>query len=275
MQSNRVMVIIAVVAGVVAMAAAFGYLRTASGSLAKEPAEAAISIVIAKTDLPADHLIDPAVDLDIQRVPSKTFSFLARAGVKGDEKNALRGRRLNTPIAAGSPIMYSHLVGVTDLEIVPGSRAFTIEIDETGIIGGILVPGDRVDIVVSWKLPEAKRATGGPLGRDQSVSEAVGQAVAGAMETRDWAARAALSNVKVLAVGDKLIRSREQFTFGDPNAKTARKTSAGTITLEVTTEEALELIRSMGGGANRLYVLLRGKQGSEQPGSGSGGSVLE
>ncbi len=275
MQSNRVMVIIAVVAGVVAMAAAFGYLRTASGSLANEPAEAAIAIIVAKTDLPADHLIDPGGDLDVQRVPSKTFAFLARAAVKGDEKAALRGRRLNTPIAAGSPIMYSHLVGVTDLEIVAGSRAFTIDIDQTGVIGGILVPGDRVDIVVSWKLPEAKGSSGGPSGREQTLSEAVGQAVAGAIETRDWAARAALSNVKVLAVGDKLISSREQFTFGDPNAKSARRTTAGTITLEVTTEEALELIRSMGGGSNKLYVLLRAKQGGDQPGTGGGGSVLE
>jgi pilus assembly protein CpaB len=275
MQSNRVMVIIAVVAGVVAMAAAFGYLRTASGSLAKEPAEAAISIVVAKTDLPADHLIDAAADLDVQRVPSKTFAFLARAAVKGDEKAALRGRRLNMPIAAGSPIMYSHLVGVTDLEITQGSRAFTIDIDETGVIGGILVPGDRVDIVVSWKLPSAKGGSDDRSGRDQSMSQAVGQAVAGAMETRDWAARAALSNVKVLAVGDKLIRSREQFTFGDPSAKAARRSSAGTITLEVTTEEALELIRSMGGGENRLYVLLRGKQGGQQPGTVGGGTILE
>lgn len=274
MQSNRVMVIIAVVSGLVAMAAAFGYLSNASGALAKEPAEAAIAIVVAKADLPADHLIDPAVDVEEQRVPSKTFGFLARAAVKSTEKAALRGRRLNTPIAAGSPIMYSHLVGVTDLEIVPGSRAFTIEIDETGIIGGILVPGDRVDIVVSWRLPEAKSSSTAPVGREQTLSEAVGQAVAGAMETRDWAARAALSNVKVLAVGDKLIRSREQFTFGDPNAKTARRTSAGTITLEVTTEEALELIRAMGGGSNRLYVLLRGKQSGENQGAGSG-SVLE
>lgn len=271
MQSNRVMVIIAIAAGVVAMAAAFGYLRNASGSLAREPAEAMMTIVVAKNDLPADHLIDTSADLDVQRIPSKTFAFFARAAVKADERAALRGRRINTPIAAGSPILYSNLVGVTDLEIAPGSRAFTIDIDETGVIGGILVPGDRVDLIVSWKLPAASKPSSSS--RERSISEAVGEAVAGSMETRDWAARPALQNVKVLAVGSTLIRAREQFTFGDPSGRSSRRQSAGTITLEVTTEEALELIRSLGGGTNQLYVLLRPKQAEESP--GLGGTSLE
>lgn len=273
MQGNRVMVLIAVIAGVVAMAAAFGYLRTASGSLAREPAEATVEIVVTRSDLPADHLIDPAQDLTVQKVPSKTFEFWSRSAVKADERAALRGRRLNAPLPAGTPVLYASLVGVTDLSIAPGSRAFTLDIDETDVIGGMLVPGDRVDIVMSWRLPKATEASSG--GEEQSISAAVSQAVASSMEARDWGARVALGNVKVLVVGDKLVRSREQFTFGDPNARTTRRQNINTITIEVTTEEALELIRSMAGGANRLYVLLRPAQDAASPGSGSGGSVLE
>lgn len=269
MQSNRVILIIALVAGLVAMAAAFGYLRTASGALAKEPVEPRVDIVIAKADLPSDHLLDPAEDLTLQKVPARTFAQLVRSSVKSDERAALRGRRINTPIAAGMPVLYSHLVGVTDLEIAAGSRAFTINVDESDVIGGALIPGDRVDIVVSWKIPEAKRAGTEYSGGSQSIGAAVGQAIAGAIESRDWGARVALSNVKVLAVGDSLIRSREQFTFGDPNAKTARRQNARTVTLELTTEESLELIRSLGGGQNKLHMLLRPKQTSGG-GAGSG-----
>jgi Flp pilus assembly protein CpaB len=274
MQSNRVMVIIAVVAGLVAMAAAFGYLRTASGGVTKDATEPAIDIIVAKADLPADHLIDPAVDVAVQKVPSRTFKFLAQAAVKSDERSALRGRRLNTPLPNGQPLLYSHLVGVTDLEITPGSRAFTLDVDDTDMIGGILVPGDRIDLVVSWRLPSAPGRGGddGPA-TSASVSQAVGQAIAGAMETRDWGARAALSNVKVLAVGDRLIKSREQFTFGETSGRAARRQTASTLTIEVTTDEALDLIRSLAGGQNKVYVLLRPKQGSTQP--SSGGSVLE
>lgn len=271
MQGNRVMVIIAVVAGVVAMAAAFGYLRTASGSLTRETAEPAVDIVIAKADLEADQLLDPAQDLAVQKVPSRTFAFLARAAVKADERAALRGRRINMPIAAGSPILYSHLVGVSDLKIAAGSRAITIDVDRTGVIGGVLVPGDRVDIVVAWKLPETRR--GGPGGSETAQPGFAASSSVEAMETRDWGARVVLPNVKVLAVGDRLTRTREQFTFGTLDSRSSRRENLSTVTLEVTLEEGLELIRASGAGTNRLFVFLRPAQGEEAP--ATGGTLLE
>lgn len=262
MQSNRLILIIAVVAGIIAMAASFGYLQSASGSLSKETSEPAITVLVAANDLSADHVLDPADDVKPEKIPSRTFAFLARAAVKLDERGALRGRRINMPIPAGSPLLYSHLVGLSDLELAPGSRAVTINVDKTGVIGGILVPGDRIDLVLSWKIPkENERNRDSPFEESagaESLGSVIGQAIRQSTAEGETGARIILSNVRVLAVGSRLNRARQQFMF---ESSKSRDDIASTVTLEVTPEEALELIRATGGGRSKLHTLLRPQAG--------------
>jgi pilus assembly protein CpaB len=276
MQSNRLMLLIAVIAGIVATAAAFAYLRTASGALSREAAEPTVSILVTRNDLPANHILSPADDLREHRIPARTFDAMARAAVKLEERGAVRGRRLNTPLAAGHPLMYAHLVGIADLDIGPGMRAMTVRVDETGIIGGMLVPGDRVDIVVSWQLPRQRSREPQEVdvsNPNSALGAIIGQTLDNSNQPVEWGARPVLSNIKILAIGNRLAASREQFDFADEGSSRARRQTASTVTIQVSMEEALELIRATGGGRNRVSMLLRSPQGAQQP--AATGSRLE
>ncbi|MDX2115997.1 MAG: Flp pilus assembly protein CpaB [Planctomycetota bacterium] len=275
MQSNRIMLLISVLAGIIAMATAFLYLRSASGALTKDQAEPPVSILVTRSDLNADHILDSSQDLAEQKVPSRTFAFLARAAVKADERAALRGRRINTALPAGSPLLYSHLVGIATLDMPADARAMTIRVDDTGTIGGILVPGDRVDLLVSWRLAAEKQESS-PIAFDMNnpqaaITAALEKAMEGAQAPEEVGAAQVLSNVRVLAVGDRLNRSREQFSFGEGAAK-QKSEKASTITVEVTPEEALKLIKATAGGRNKVTVLLRA---TPKATPATGESVLE
>lgn len=268
MQTNRLMLIIAIVAGVISMAAAFGYLRSVSGQSTRDKAEPGVDVLVAAADLPADHTLDPAADLKTQKIPSRTYAGLVRSSIKADERTALRGRRLSNPIAAGTPVRYADLAGVADISIAPGNRAMAIKVDAEGTLGGMLVPGDRVDVVVAWPLPKAETARGNS---QQVTSEA---ALAAALSEEggelptppDYGARTLLPNVRIVAIGQALNRSRQQFLFEEPRSSGG----AAVVTIEVTTDEALELIRATASGRNKLTLLLRPSEGAAAlPAAGS------
>ena len=66
MGGNRLMLIVAIVAGALAMVLAFTYINAATKA-AEEP-EQQVPLLFVIDDLPANHLIDPAKDLRIDRV---------------------------------------------------------------------------------------------------------------------------------------------------------------------------------------------------------------
>jgi pilus assembly protein CpaB len=272
MQTNRLMLVVAIAAGVIAMAAAFGYLRSVSGASAAEAAEPGVDILVAASDLPPDHVIDPANDFKSQKVPSRTFATMVRSAVKADERGSLRGRRLSSPVPAGMPLTYADLVSMATLDISPGSRAMSISVDTAGTLGGLLVPGDRVDVVLAWQLPKEKdqQSRNTPQSTEEAISQVLAQAVGDAQEPREWGARTLLSNVRVLAIGQSLNKSREQFVFEDPG-----RASGGTqvVTIELTPDEALELVRATGGNRGKLTLLLRPAEGAAAP--PAAGSTLQ
>lgn len=264
MQGNKVMLLIAVVAGVLATGLAFAYLHTVTGSIEEQQAEPTMQVLVVAADLPANHTINPETDLRTERVPARTFQSLVRSAVKADELESVRGRQIHNPIPAGTPLFYSHLVGVYDLDIPAGMRAMSIQVSGANAMGGILVPGDRVDLIVSYPMPRESGGGAGTPAMDPTDPGAAfgaifGEVMAQQTAPQRWMADEVLSNIRILAVGQRLSMSRQQLLFG---METGIGGGAGAviITVEVTREQALDLIRSTGGGSNPVTLLLRPPQ---------------
>ena len=63
-----------------------------------------------------------------------------------------------------------------------------------------------------------------------------------------------LADVRVIAVGNKLNLSRQQLAFGKASRMSQ---TADTVTIEVSPNEARELIKATAGGSNPVTLLLR------------------
>ena len=81
MQSNRLMLIIAVVAGVMATVLAFTYIRSATSALESPQTEAVVSVLFVTRDLPANHEINPETDVRAQDVGATSAEAVARGAV--------------------------------------------------------------------------------------------------------------------------------------------------------------------------------------------------
>lgn len=275
MHGNRVMLLIAVVAGLMAMILAFTYISSATNSLEQQQAEPTESVLFVTNDLPANHVLDPDVDLRTGRVGVQTSPGLARAAMKADEFEAVRGQRITSPIPAGMPLLYSHLATMQDLELTQGMRAMSIDVDDAGLLGGILVPSDHVDILVSYPVAEESSQ---PAPMDTNDPQAAlgavfAQVMSQSVNPAEWQAEMVLSDVRVLAIGAQLGLSRQQQMFGGETGLGGFANS-NIVTLEVTIEQALDLVKASAGGANRISILLRPPV-EEGPTIGGEGSLLE
>ena len=266
MQSNRLMLIIAIVAGVVATLMAFTYISSATKSLEGSEGEETVSIIFALNNLDANRVIEPDTDLSTNNVGTLSSPGLVHAAVKADEMESLRGRRINAPIPAGMPILYAHLAGVQDIELAANSRAMGITVTDEGIMGGILVPGDRVDILVGFVGPDPE---GGAAEREPQfdasnpnamMSAIFSQVAQRAVSPANWEVESVLENVRIIAIGDRLGKSRQQHVYSRESGLedfAAGVSPINIVTLEVTTEQAKQLIKAQAGGSNPLYLLLR------------------
>jgi Flp pilus assembly protein CpaB len=264
------MLVIAVVAGILATVLAFSYISSATSAVEEQEPEPKIPVLFVVGDLPANHPLDPETDLRVDSVGAVTSPGLARSPVKAEERESLRGLRISGPLPAGVPLLYSHLTSVQDINLAAGARAMAIDVSAANLMGGILVPGDHVDIIVSYMKPKDPAAVpefdaenpGAAMG--QLMGQMIGQA--GASVPSDWEAEEVLTDIRVIAIGESLTVSRQAHMFGVAGGSGG---GSSTVTLEVTTEQAKKLIRSTAGGANPLTLLLRPPGTPTDAGGGS------
>lgn len=261
MENNKLLVIIAVVAGVFATGLAFTYIQTATGSsVTKELKQETVLIV--KTDLPANHILDPDRDFIPQKVPSEQFGSFVRLCFKADEQESLRGERLGSPVPGGTPLQYAHMKLIQDTNLAPGTRALGVRVKSENMMGGLLVPSDRVDIIATYRLPKeatSAGASGGGAINPNDPASALGSifsqlADKGAYPD-EFKSQEVLSNVRIVGVGSSLGSSRQQFMFTGENQRSGGGDRV--ITIEVTPEQAIALIQADSASNNNLTLLLR------------------
>ena len=130
---------------------------------------------------------------------------------------------------ANEPILSSRLTGAGQRAslatlIAPGMRAVTVRVDDVRGVAGFVLPGDRVDVLLS-RLDSGDKA--------------------------DSYADVLLQNVKVLAVDQLASESQD------------KPTVAKAVTVEVTTEQAEKLVLASGVGSLSLVLRQPGAVGSD------------
>ncbi len=188
--------------------------------------------------LPAPHILGPTP---------------ARAEVPGHDASALQqvtGAVVREPFLAGEPIIERKIVrggqgGYLSVTLQPGMRAVAVPVNaETGV-GGFILPGDRVDVILTRKADQPGGASGPNPG---SIAQTI------------------LRNVRVLAIDQQV-----------QPAKDSKTIVGGSATLEVPERDVEMLLGAKGGGelalALRSYADLGGPEG-EGAGSRSGGASV-
>ena len=209
-----VTLIVAAILGVVAVVLTRSYLSHQKGQVAGNgAAQGQVSVVVAAQPLARGVLLTPAVvkvaNYPANAVPSGAFSSIQQVTLGGQ-------RRVLHPLAANQPILPDSVTlpgGKASLssQLTPGMRAVTFRSNDVAGVAGFVLPGDRVDVMLT-------RSVAGATGADSTIT----QVIAG--------------NVKVLGVDQQV------------NENLDKPTVARAITLELTPDQsqALPLAESLG-----------------------------
>jgi len=191
-----------------------------------------IQVLVAAKDLSLGSEIN-AGDLKWQTWPGE--KAFAGAIVRTEEQKAeeaLQGRLIQR-VAAGQPMLQSYIFkegkgNVVAAMLDKGMRAVAIPVKADTMAGGFIVPGDTVDVILTYKVS---------IDREQKSAETESY-------LRSYVSETILKNIKVMAVDQDTTRAENK-------AKIAR-----TVTLAVDTKgaEKLALASEMGD----LILSLRG-----------------
>ncbi len=185
-----------------------------------EPTQVAVPInatevLVARRNIPLGEVTKPT-DFRWQTWPTEavTPSFITQAG--GEEAMKLvTGAIARAPLLEGEPITKDKVIkagqgGVLAAILPSGMRAISTKIKEETAAGRLILPNDRVDVILT-------RRERNPSGQDEAVSDTL------------------FSNVRVLAIG-QAIGAKEGAKTSEDNANTA--------TLELTPHQAELLARA-------------------------------
>lgn len=207
-----VVLALATVSGCLAAFLALRYLTNQRALMAAEPKAA--SVVVAARDLTVGTIVT-AADVRVVKWPLHATP----PGYLGTSE-AVVGRGVITPVRINEPLLDGKLAGKgagggLSVTIPEGMRAVSVKVDEVIGVAGFVVPGTRVDVVVTLN--------------QQGRAEAITQVL--------------LQNVPTLAAG--------QFTQPDAQGKPQRVT---VITLLVTPDQAETLILAANEGRIQLAL---------------------
>jgi len=229
---------LSIVLGVLAVAVMTVYMSQERSSLLQEAAMK--DVLVATTDILQNTVLDERLVQQIQ-VPAKYLQPKALT-----DPAAARGRVVTVPIARGSQVLGTYLadVGETSLsyEVPRGRRAITIAVSDVTGVGGLIRPGNFVDIVGTF---EYGKPVGYQAGRVQYAEERT--------ETLTM-----MQNVQVVAVEREHARERpvarvqtEALTMGQQEAdieaqqqarEQARTRDIRNVTVLVAPQQVQELI---------------------------------
>jgi len=207
--------------------------RTQKVAEAPAPAKPALAVLVAKGNLPAGSFIRPE---NLRWQPWPESSLAPSYVVEGRRKiEDYVGAVVRVGLSDGEPLTDIRVVrpgdrGFLAAVLTPGTRAVTVNVTPSTGLAGLVFPGDRIDLVGTFRVPED---TKGGNGMNRYASETV------------------LSNVRVLAVDQRVDDQNKEVVV----AKTA--------TLEVTPKQA-EVI-ALVGELGKFSLSLRSLAQSNEP----------
>lgn len=214
---NKTRVILVIVAAILlALLASAGVYRYLSekGRVAEQARLQTVGIVVATVDIPVGAAIN-ANQVALTAWPKDLYPKDSVADPK-----IVVGRVARRDFMRGEPIVGSKLVptdkggGLLSFIVPEGKRAITVRVNEVVGVGGFIVPETRVDVIVTMT----------PPGANEKVSKVV------------------LENMQVLAAG-QIIEQKEN-----------KPITVNTVTLSVTPEEAEKLALASNDGVIQLVL---------------------
>ncbi len=210
-----IVLLLALVSGVAAAFLALRFVRQNDNPIATTRANLS-EVVVAARDLPLGSVLTPQ-DIKLIEWPGNSLPV----GYSSSTEEVL-GRGLITPVAENEPLLSTKMAlseagGGLPIVIPEGSRAVSVQVDEVVAVSGFVLPGNRVDVLVT--LDQATYS-------DNPITKVI------------------MQNVAVLAVG--------QIIASDANGTPI---VVSTSTLLVTPEEAERLV--MAATKGRIQFALR------------------
>lgn len=154
MNSKLLPLALSIVLGLIAVIAVNRHISSLADPAAESNAEL---VIYAKKALPRGTPIAADV-IEERRVPSE---FLTLQMVRASDREHLEGHKTTVDVDAGQPILWSitDLAGGSDFAntIKPNHRAITVPIQGAGGASSLLEPGDRVDVVSTYSIPDLTR----------------------------------------------------------------------------------------------------------------------
>ena len=224
----RLFLILGVLLALGAGAFTFFYAQ-ANQTASAPPPPPTVDILVAARELPARTALQPA-DVKVAKMngdaapPDPALRTLTAAYIK-DPKEALTGKILIQPVSIGEPIFPAKFASAERAftvfppgeSVAPGSpnyRIMTVNVPDGSAVGGILVPGDNVDIMYVFSFdPCTKLQIGTPQFQAQVCSSGgTGTALQGNLQapgtpapntstkyTQDTVAKIILGPMQILA----------------------------------------------------------------------------
>jgi pilus assembly protein CpaB len=253
-RTNRRLLLLALVAGLVAAILVYAALSRSSESTGGAGGVAStVPAVVAKQDIPARTKITTSM-VEVRQVPSDVHSELGYTDL-----SQVVGQVTRYPIATNEEVLSTKVVSLANVAktgdslsyVIPeGKRAISIQVSEVVSGGGLVLPGDYVDVIGVFNVTFSSG--------DQQTTE------------DKYFSRIILQNIGVLAVAQTVVDTApevaastgtgDQTTTTDTGDQIVRNTEASpepkasTVTLAVTPQEAQLLFLAEENGVLRLAV---------------------
>lgn len=145
---NLIYVGAALALGLLASTLAIHYINRQVAAKAHKPVHMATTTVVVPVRNLANGAVLAADDLATRKVPKE---YVSTDVLTPDNYESHLGEVLQTPLAQGAPIpitavtrIANHFSGI----IKPDRVAYTIQVNETNAISGLITPGDRIDLLL-------------------------------------------------------------------------------------------------------------------------------
>lgn len=220
MMRNRAgyLLLLALLAGTLAAYLSYRFLRDPLGTatLSPAPTESVVQVAVASRDLRVGSVVGPE-DVRLVSWPGSSLpGGYSRSAAEVVGRGLLSAVSMNEPLLA-SKLALPEAGGGLSILIPEGKRAMSVRVDDVIGVAGFVVPGTRVDVVVTLD-----RTTG----------------------QEDAATQLILQNIEVMATGQSIQRDSR----GEPQAATV-------VTLLVDPEDGERLALSASNG--RIQLALR------------------
>lgn len=197
------------------------------------PTEQMVEVVVAKADVKKGEVVS-ANSMAVRSVPK---AFITGMTIGAGQFANVEGARLNIDMRGGEMLLKTSLEGVDAttfaMRIAAGTRAMTINVDDTNSIAGLVQPGDKIDLFYSIKANEQVLRNAGFKGDTVNLF---------------------MPAITVLATG-KQVRPQ---AIDAVSQGTSAPRSFSTITVSVNPEQAKKLMLAQKTGS--LYAILRNPQ---------------